>query len=219
MKKIILDSYTTTILDAKDSIINVQQFLYDVYIKEMGWKFVSNNPSGIRTVTSDGNKKIIIDDYDQYSIWVGTFYNDQLVACGRIVNRDTAGLLEIERYGISNSLRKKICVSSIPNLVELNRSAIVRSHRNSIIWPCLLYFAFKYCEIMGLCAIATTAYNKVDEFHNAIEFHQVKGQNFFYHDQDEKSVNVYFADASNVKQISLNLEVMLKNKKIGLINI
>jgi hypothetical protein len=214
MKKIILDSYTTTILHTKDNIIIAQQLLYEIYIKEMGWKFINNNPSSIRIETSNDNKKIMTDDYDQHATWVGTFYNEQLVGCGRVVNRDAAGLLEIERYSILNSLREKICVSSVPNLVELNRSAIVQSHRNSIIWPCLLYFAFKYCENMSLCAIATTASSRVDQFHSAIGFHQIKGQDFFYHNQDEKSVNVYFADTSNIKQISLNLERILKNKKI-----
>jgi hypothetical protein len=93
-----------------------------------------DNHSGIHVHTNTNGETLLVDDYDKFSIWAGTFYDKKLIACGRIVSRDSNGLLEIERYTISDNLRSKICMSSLPYLVELNRSAIHPDYRNTIAW-------------------------------------------------------------------------------------
>jgi hypothetical protein len=190
------DNFKIQILEDQADISKAQQLIFQTYVQGQNWHIPNDNLSGIHVHTNFNGETILMDDYDKFSIWAGIFYNKKLIACGRIVNRDNNGLLEIERYPISDKLRSKICISSLANLVELNRSAIHQDYRNTIAWPSLLNFAFEYCEKMGLSAIATTAYDKVKQFHSAIGFKVIEGESFKYHSNDESSVDVYFADFS-----------------------
>ncbi|HLB41929.1 MAG TPA: GNAT family N-acyltransferase [Gammaproteobacteria bacterium] len=208
-----VDEFTTKILHNQTDVICAKHLLYKIYVQDQNWPIFDNNPSGIKIKVSKDQKMILIDDYDRYSTWVGTFYNDKLIACGRIIGRDHNGLLEIERYPISNVLKAKIAISVMPNLVELNRSAIHQDYRNTVTWPCLLHFAFKYCGKQKLNAISTTGYQKVIDMHKAIGFEIVDGEGFKYHPADETRVEVFLAStSSNIDNITKNLEKIIKEK-------
>jgi len=202
--------FITKILRKNADIMDAKHLLFKIYTQDKNWNVFDGNPSGIEINTSSSGKMILTDDYDNFSTWVGTFHNNKLIACGRIISRDDNNLLEIERYPISIKLKEKMSISSMQNLVELNRSAIHRDYRNTVAWPCLLYFAFKYCAKQKLNAISTTSYQKVIDMHKAIGFQIIQGEGFKYYSTDEKKAEVFLATIDN----SEIYEIIKKIKKI-----
>lgn len=217
MQPYMLTNYITRILDNPDEIRLAQHLLFKIYVQEQNWHILPNNPSGLKVKTDINGINTIIDNFDKYSIWIGSFHEDKLIACGRIVKRDDKGLLEIERYPISNNLKIKICAAAMPNLIELNRSAILPGYRNTVVWPCLLHFGFEFCNLHQLSTISTTEFDKVKHFHGSIGFKTIQHEKFKYHTSDKKTVEVYLANFSNgdVASIIESLKKIIEQKLIS----
>lgn len=94
----------TSVIEDVYTLAKAKTLLYEYYIEKLKWDISPDNYSGIR-IKKICQQKNFIDDYDDYSTWFSvTNENNNVIACARLCKEDTAGLLEIERYGEAKQL-------------------------------------------------------------------------------------------------------------------
>ena len=94
--------FCVRILSDIDSINLAKRLLYEVYIREMGWKFREDGPTGFRAEKDKQNKPILCDAFDESSIWFGAYKEGELIGVTRAVQRNNfLGKLDIELYPAS----------------------------------------------------------------------------------------------------------------------
>lgn len=98
-----------------------KHFLYDVYVRQLGWHPPADNPSQWR-VYHDDSGPYFDDIFNQSAVWYGVFDGETTAAVGRLVT-PLNGRLEIEHYTVvPPEYRTGTCC-------EMNRLA-VDSHYN-----------------------------------------------------------------------------------------
>jgi hypothetical protein len=134
----------------EDEIRAAQQLVYQVFVQEMGWLPKSDNPSGIHFSEWRGSL-IFLDRYDCAATWVGTFCEDELVACWRWC-RPVNGLFEMELYHPIPAFLKT------PRCMEVNRFVVhpdFRRRARTVYHLICNTYQHLYREIdYGFCATA-----------------------------------------------------------------
>ncbi|XP_031572648.1 uncharacterized protein LOC116306700 [Actinia tenebrosa] len=80
-------------------IDSARKLLYKVYVEELSWKFMPNNPSGIHVQQLASGEKMLCDHFDDEAVWIGTFKGQELAGVSRILTRENKfGKLDVELY-------------------------------------------------------------------------------------------------------------------------
>ncbi len=122
-----------------DQVKDAQHLLYEVYIKELGWKLTPNNKIG---ACCEDNR--LRDAFENTAIWFGAYYKNKLIGCLRVI----PNAAEVSRY---------LALSIKPNSVETNRMCIAKEHRRSLVIALMTLKGFFYCIKNGY----TTVYGTV----------------------------------------------------------
>jgi hypothetical protein len=112
-----------------DELDMARELLYEVYFVEQGWDPPQPNASELH---ANHEQRRMEDRFDHEAIWVGVFdRGGKLVGTTRIIDRSISGCLELECYV---SLPREL---QGPRVVEGNRVAVYRAHRNKVALMCL----------------------------------------------------------------------------------
>jgi hypothetical protein len=205
-----LDAVKNIITDDKVIIKNIRAFLRDCYVEHGGWKIPASNPSKIREEIIN-NIKQLVDDYDYISTWFSLNYHNQLIACARLCGEDANGLLELERYqAAKQSLTFLFNKKREMNIIELNREAVHPWYFKTEVFFLLLNNIFTYCVEKNYSILTTTSLSEWDEIYQYIGFPQLKDKSFKYHEEEPKSVKVFFADQTVLIKLVAKLQSFLK---------
>jgi len=118
-------------------ILAAKKLLYKVYIEECQWEFPKDNLSGIRVEQHKG-QAYLEDDFSEVSEWLGLYFNNQLIACVRLLDR-LNDKFEVEHYqAIPNYLKKETLT------VECNRLAVPSLYQGTGVGITLSAFIVKH---------------------------------------------------------------------------
>lgn len=187
--------------------------LYEYYMEKLKWELSADNYSGIR-IKKTCQKKKLIDDYDDCSIWFSvTNENNDVVACARLCKEDARGLLEIERYSEARQLLRPILNSKKQlNLIELNREAILPNYPdNKVTALLLLNSIFNYCLKHNHSVLTTTNIPEWLTLYNSLAFTRLDHCQFRYAETDASPVEVYFLKYSNLNNMLTRIDFYMKN--------
>lgn len=193
----------TSVIEDLYTLEKAKTLLYEYYIEKLKWDIPIDNYSGIRIKKTCQQKKFV-DDYDDYSIWFSvTNENNNVVACARLCKEDTAGLLEIERYGEAKQLLHPILNSKKQlNLIELNREAILPDNPdNKVAGLVLLKFIFNYCLKHNYSVLTTTNIPEWLTLYNSLPLTRLYHCQFRYAETDPNPVEVYFVENRSLNNI------------------
>jgi hypothetical protein len=104
-------------------IEDAQKFLYEIYINELEYYPVFDNPSKLRIVRGFSGSKCC-DMFDEISIWWGIFKDNKLIGVHRMLEK---GSTQYE-LGMYTEIPEFILANKS---MEMNRLAINKEYRNS----------------------------------------------------------------------------------------
>lgn len=188
-------------LDSAESIEDACALLNEVYVKQGGWSFSSNNPSQLR-VEIRNNRHVLVDRFTEKAVWFGAFDGSVLVGCVRLIFADEHNKFEMEAYKSSYVIQEYLPVDKT-QCVEINRLAIANQRNELEIAKQLFSAAFQYCEDSQYSILGTSNYDYIIALFKNIGFPLKMEYAFKYEERDSLPVNFYFADytKSQVKDL------------------
>lgn len=199
--------FYTKVLSSPEEISEVKRLLYLIYIKELGWQFSVNNPSGL-IILHEGRHKYLHDKFDSVSTWFGVYHHNTLVGCIRSIRR-IDGAFELEQY---HALPEFLNHDS--DVVETNRLAILPEYRGTNAIYLLSAFAIEYEYNRGVRYSFTTApLPGIGFFYiRKLGYQRVKLPPFKYHPSDENTVTLMYLDGTKPKYIQ---NLIKRMKRVG----
>ncbi|XP_065054732.1 uncharacterized protein LOC135683415 isoform X2 [Rhopilema esculentum] len=150
----------------KSDVIQAQALIYDVYVREMGWMFAKNNPTGFRIEKSDCGKSLLTDDLEDHSNWFGVFEEDRVVAVARRVHRNAQGHLDLTRYESSKKpqIARAVCPVNNEYVYEIQRCAIAKEYRGTNVIMCVFHYLFLNAAMNNFSIVGTSPVGKMKSF-------------------------------------------------------
>lgn len=188
-------------LDAAESIEDACALLNEVYVKQGGWSFSSDNPSQLRAEIRN-NRHVLVDRFTEKAVWFGAFDDSVLVGCARLIFADEHNKFELEAYKNSHVIQEYLPVDK-SQCVEINRLAVANSCNKLEIAKQLFLAVFQYCEDNQYSILGASNYDYIIALFKDIGFPLKIEHAFKYEEHDSLPVNFYFADyaKSQVKKL------------------
>lgn len=206
---------TIKVLNDKALIEKACALLYEIYIKQIQWKFSSDNPSQLRVETHHLFQKVLVDRFFNKAIWFGAFDESKFVGCIRLCGADENGKFEMEGYP-SSKLTWGYLPRNKHSCIEMTKLAVLPEYTGKGVSRELFLAAFQFCEKNQLSVFTCSHNGYLKSFYNSIEFPLILEQAFKYEFDDEMPVNFYFADykKDDIKIIIGNLKYLERSTKI-----
>jgi hypothetical protein len=179
-------------LDSPELIEDACALLNEVYVKQWGWSFSSENPSQLR-VEIRNNRHVLVDRFTEKAVWFGAFDDLVLVGCVRLIFADEHNKFETEAYKSSHVIQEYLPVDKT-HCVEINRLAIADQRNKLEISKQLFSAAFQYCEDNQCSILGASNYDYIIALFKDIGFPLKIEYAFKYEAHDSLPVNFYFAD-------------------------
>lgn len=184
------------VLQSEADIFEAKKVLHECYVQTQNWTPPQGNPSGFKTENLN-NHKILTDNFDHRSQWIGAFENGKMIACCRILMPHKEGL-EVSLYNANS-----VSDFDLSSVVELNRFAILKGYESTFALPMLVKTAINLCVEFKFTQLVTTmSYPQPAEFAEKVGFKCLPNSEFKYSKEDQRPVFVFSFDLQN----RLNLE-------------
>jgi len=176
-----------------DRVDGCRRLLYEVYYEEGGWDPPQPNASGLR---ANHERRRLEDQIDHEATWIGVIDRDgRLVATTRIIDRQSSGALEIERY-----------IALPPDLegaavIEANRVAVRRSHRKTWALAIAQMMAISTARRHGARRSVGAASAKIAFGPAAAYGWRSTGISFRYHEDDPEPVHLIHCDLDELLRL------------------
>lgn len=181
--------------------IKAFELLYDVYIKELNWKFGDNTPFNLRI-----HNNMLIDDNSHKGQWIGAFHNNKLIGCLQI-NSKIKGSVPTQHYQLNNPKLNTI-LNKQSRLVEINRAAVNSKYRGSVLIQ-MFRFVFIHGSRYNLTFFFTTCVRPLILLFIKLKMKPISGIKFKYEPHDRHYVTSFLCRPSH-KYIIKNIETALK---------
>jgi hypothetical protein len=210
-----LTCYKNEFNDNNETIKGTQALLYTYYVEHYKWHILEENPSGILIKTLD-DKKILVDDYDQHSIFFSvTDEKNEVIACARLCAGNRENHLEIEKYhNARESLAFIFKKKSHLNILEMTREGISLNYiDDERPYLLLLREIFIFCLDGNYSLLATTHLDEWEKIYKSIRFPKLENKDFKYFDDEPVKANVYFCLNGQIKKIIYRIDSRLKHRE------
>lgn len=186
--------YQTKVITSPTEITQALELVYEVYCKEMNWKFDQTNASNLKKLGND-SKGVLLDDYTNSSVLIGVYDNETLCGCLRLIPK-VNGKFEIECY---QKIKSHL---SIERNRELNRIAIRKDYRDTNVFIHLLLGALEYAYSSNIdCVITTAHFPEPGNFCLKMGM-TVESEPFKYSENDPYDVHLFAMDLRDKSEVS-----------------
>lgn len=133
----------------------------------------------------------------------------------RQVYRNSEGHLDLTRYESSKkpAIRKYLCPSYSPKLIELQRCAVKKQFRGTNVLPCLFHYLFLNAAINDYNVIGTSPVGKMKSFLASTLKLSIIDQNFLYSENIEGPSTCFFASSSCLYEGAKILERVVQSSR------
>ncbi len=205
-------------LESDKLIEDACALLHEIYINQLGWYFLPDNPSYIR-VEIRNNRRILVDRFTNTSVWFGAFDSSTLIGCARLVFADKNNKLEIEGYK-SSAIIWPYLPENKNKCVEFSKAAVLkRPGKPRVRMRDILLVALKYCQANGYSVSISPGKNPIRTMLDDIGCPLKKKDAFKYEPHDPSPVSFYFADYEK-SEVKFMIDFLEKdsgiNKFVGL---
>lgn len=175
--------------------------LYDVYVKEQGWRPTKNNPMKIQECISIllPRKKILKDCADDHATWVViTDITYHVIACGRVQISNSLWPLEMTRY-LSCPPELRMLLTDIEvSTIEINRFAISQGWRNVGFSILMAHILIDYGRSQGATKMVfSTTIDSIARLALLPGIRVLETYKFQYEDHDPLPAKVFLVDISD----------------------
>lgn len=203
--------FCVRVLNDGQSINSAKRLLYEVYIREMGWSFREDSPTGFRVDKDDQNQPILSDAFDDSSIWFGAYKEGDLIGVTRAVQRNNSlGKLDIELYPASKlpSMKRILQPKEDQQLIEVQRGAVAKDYRDAKpnVIQLLLLFVFSYALEKTFSVVCPTVFPVLETLFSRAGMQLVE-RNFTYGEGGEEwPTFIFYCPIADMAQVVKRLK-------------